>query len=331
MSDLNPSSLKTGVIGTRPEGQPPDTNRSYYDLPILKASQWTWMVPVYFVAGGLSGGAYVIARLADRCGGPKLRSLSRTATFLSVGSLSICPPLLIFDLGDPKRFYNMLRIWKPISPMNVGSWTLTAFSGAVGIALLRELPIGKNRLLRAATAPIDLAGIPLALMMTGYTGVLLSTTSTPIWTQNQWLGPLFTTSAFELACGAMSLCLEVTGKLDAASTAAIHPVSNLARAATVVSLGGYLASAGSSAKSLTHGRYAGHIWGGAIACGLVLPPILELAAKRQRKRGKERAARKLSVAASVLSLAGGFALKWAITSAGHASGRDPEAARKSSR
>ena len=50
------------------------------------------------------------------------------------------PVLLIGDLGRPARFLNMLRIFKPRSPMNLGAWCLAAFTavgaGAVGADLL---------------------------------------------------------------------------------------------------------------------------------------------------------------------------------------------------
>jgi acetylornithine/succinyldiaminopimelate/putrescine aminotransferase len=48
--------------------------------------------------------------------------------------------LLVMDLGRSARFYNMLRIFKPRSPMSMGSWCLTVFGGlgaaAVGADLL---------------------------------------------------------------------------------------------------------------------------------------------------------------------------------------------------
>ena len=59
----------------------------------------------------------------------------------TVGWLSLlpCPPLLIADLGDPKRFHHMLRVFKPGSPMSVGTWTLLTYSGAATAGRLSEL------------------------------------------------------------------------------------------------------------------------------------------------------------------------------------------------
>ena len=47
-------------------------------------------------------------------------------------------PLLILDLGRPERFFNMLRIFKPRSPMSMGAWCLTGFSTVGGAAVARR-------------------------------------------------------------------------------------------------------------------------------------------------------------------------------------------------
>src|SRR5206468_456221 len=99
-------------------------------------------------------------------------------------------PLLIHDLGDPKRFHHMLRVFKPSSPMSLGTWTLMAYSGMATAAVVREY-LRDNTTARAnrgtthdlingvLLAAHDAAGIPLALGVLGYTGVLLSCTANP--------------------------------------------------------------------------------------------------------------------------------------------------------
>ena len=82
------------------------------------------------------------------------------------------PVLLIADLGRPGRFLNMLRIFKPRSPMNVGAWCLTAFSGAGAGAVAADL-VGAPRTGRALGAAQALLGSYLG----SYTGVLLATTA----------------------------------------------------------------------------------------------------------------------------------------------------------
>src|SRR6266567_4562737 len=65
---------------------------------------------------------------ADMSGNKRLRELARAAYDVSFLTVLPCPPLLIADLGRPERFHHMLRVFKPMSPMNLGAWTLTGFS-----------------------------------------------------------------------------------------------------------------------------------------------------------------------------------------------------------
>ena len=311
-----------------------DKSPSYYDISMLKAPVWTWEVAAYFFCGGVSAGAFVLSRLAERCGGERHQELTRAGTAVAVLAALPCAPLLIRDLGDPKRFHHMLRIWKPQSPMNLGSWTLTAYNGFLALAALRELardgsmkmvpvkvPSPTEGLVLAVT---DVMGVPTALLLAGYTGVLLSSTATPVWSRNPWLGPLFSASAMSTGAAAITLALETAAELSAPETPpkkALAKIESTARVAEAVSLAGYLASAGQLAEPLTRGKMAPHLWGGAVGAGLLVPEILE----RLPVRGKAR--RWLKIAAATLGLAGGFALRWAVLFAGRDSANDPDAAR----
>src|SRR5580704_15059928 len=105
----------------------------YYGLPLLKPPTWTWEVPLYFFLGGISGMAACIAFAALVFGAPT--NLIRFALWMGLIGASICPALLIADLGRPLRFLNMLRVFKWRSAMSMGSWILSAFGGAAFLAL----------------------------------------------------------------------------------------------------------------------------------------------------------------------------------------------------
>ena len=146
----------------------------YYGRPVVKEPVWTPEVAVYFWLGGLAGMSAVLGFAARLAGRPRLARASLLAGF---GALLGCPPLLIADLGRPERFYNMLRVFKPTSPMSVGSWVLSAFGGALGLAAASEVtgwvrPVGRLGELGAA-----IFGLPLFT----YTAVLLADTSVPVW------------------------------------------------------------------------------------------------------------------------------------------------------
>src|SRR5207248_7415343 len=120
--------------------------------------------------------------------------VARRGHALSLVALLPCPLLLILDLGRPDRFLNMFRVLKLRSPMSLGSWALAAFGPFCALSALSP---------RRALA---LVGLPFALFVAGYTGVLLAATAVPLWTKNHLLlGPLFLSSSFSSAAAALRL------------------------------------------------------------------------------------------------------------------------------
>jgi hypothetical protein len=146
-------------IATEPGAQVSDT---YYDLPVVKAAPWRWYVPSYFYLGGLGGAA---ATMIPMLRGRDARRLHWIAS-IAEGTGALC---LIADLGKPLRFVNMMRVFRPTSPMNMGTWILSIASGAGGLGLFVDSKI------LASTAAV--AGS----MLSTYTGVLLGNTTVPVW------------------------------------------------------------------------------------------------------------------------------------------------------
>jgi hypothetical protein len=148
--------------------------RSYYGRPVIKPPVWKPEVPWYLFLGGLTGASATLAWTADSVGN---RPLARNAGMITLAAGAASPVLLISDLGVPARFFNMLRVFKLTSPMNVGSWVLaaTGTSAAVATAHARFGLFG--RVGSAARAVSGLFGLPLAT----YTAALLSNTAVPAW------------------------------------------------------------------------------------------------------------------------------------------------------
>lgn len=158
---------------------------SYYGRPIVKASPWTADIPGYLFLGGLAGGSALLGAGADVTDRPALR---RTARLGAIGGLAGSLYLLVHDLGRPSRFLNMLRVAKPTSPMSVGTWFLSAFAPAAGVAAVAEfadlLPARLDwlrRLLRGLERPAGLAAAALGPAVASYTAVLITDTATPSW------------------------------------------------------------------------------------------------------------------------------------------------------
>lgn len=329
-TDGFPERREKNGTGKKSTGDKDNGEAAYYDITLLQSPVWTKEVGIYFFLGGLSSSAYSIARLSDRFGRGKLRPVTQYGTLIAALAALPCAPLLIWDLGDRTRFHHMLRIWKPKSPMNLGSWTLTVYTLMGGIAALREflrtlrkdapLTGGAKALDETAGVIADAAGIPLGLLLAGYTGILLSTTSTPLWSRNTWIGTLFSASAVGSGASAVKLALEITGKSEHAVNA-LGKVETLAHLTEAVAHAGFLAAAGPLAKPVTEGKYRNAYFGGAVALGIVLPEILS------RLPGTPKQKRVLSIAAGIAGLVGGYILRTVFVAAGKPSADDPDLAR----
>lgn len=196
--------------GVRPAGAPfpiasPETG--YYGIPLLKEPPWTWEIPLYFFVGGAAGAAAVVGAIADYTGAD--RKLVRDARWIAAAGSVISPALLVSDLGRPERFLNMMRVFKPQSPMSVGVWTLLAFSGASAATafagFLRE-KYGKFLPLRVLENAGQFASLTLGLPFSNYTGVLLGATAIPAWNENAGELPMhFGASGLGAAVGLLEL------------------------------------------------------------------------------------------------------------------------------
>jgi hypothetical protein len=179
----------------------------YYGLPLLKPPTWTWEVPLYFFLGGISGTSSCIALAAQIFGAPT--NLIRMALWMGLIGASICPALLISDLGRPLRFLNMLRVFKWRSPMSMGSWILVGFSGCVFLAV-----VGIELVARGYGYPVvvallcvgEVSASVTGLLLASYTGVLIGATVIPVWHQHRRLLPAhFLTSGLGGAVGILEL------------------------------------------------------------------------------------------------------------------------------
>ena len=149
--------------------------RSYYGRPIIKAPVWKNPdVPLYLFLGGLAGSSSVLAAMATATDRPTLRRAGRLG---AAGGAIGGTVFLIHDLHRPERFLHMLRVFKPTSPLSVGSWILSPFAAFASAAAATEVT-GWFR--RAG----DVSGVGAAVVgpaLATYTAVLFSNTAVPTW------------------------------------------------------------------------------------------------------------------------------------------------------
>ena len=148
---------------------------SYYGRPVIKEPVWrTPDVPAYLFLGGLAGASSVLAAGSQLSG---YRELARVAKVGALGAISLSAVALVHDLGRPERFANMLRVFKPSSPMSVGSWLLAGYGPVAGAAAVSELTGILPKAGTAATLGAGLLGPAIAT----YTAALICDTAVPAW------------------------------------------------------------------------------------------------------------------------------------------------------
>jgi len=91
-------------------GGPIPRKAGYYGQPVVRPSVWTWEIPVYFFVGGLGGMSAVIA-----LGALVFHhfDVARTAIWVAAIASVLSPILLILDLGRPRLFIKMMRVFTP--------------------------------------------------------------------------------------------------------------------------------------------------------------------------------------------------------------------------
>ncbi|WP_237547107.1 NrfD/PsrC family molybdoenzyme membrane anchor subunit, partial [Streptomyces sp. SID161] len=174
----------TGARGGRHRGrrrrgeQPmvPDAEfSSYYGTPVLNRPTWKALdIAGYLYLGGLAGASSLLAAGGRLTGRPGLEVPAKLG---AAGGISLSLAALVHDLGRPARFLNMLRVFKPTSPMSVGSWLLAGYAPLALTAAATEAAGRCRRLGSAATLGSAVLGPAVAT----YTAVLLADTAVPSW------------------------------------------------------------------------------------------------------------------------------------------------------
>ena len=322
-------------LATLTTGYTPDLDHelqepSYYDYPVLKAPVWRWEIILYFFFGGLAAGCYVIASIAALFGSREDRAVARTGYYLSLLAILPCPLLLTKDLGRPERFLHMLRIFKVKSPMSMGTWGLISFSLFSGVTVViqaaRDGILGRwwgARLLAALPQRlIALPGTVLGVFLGGYTGVLLTATSVPLWSRSKVLGAVFISSAFSTSSALISLVLRFT-RTPAHILHKLERLEWVALLVEMMDLVTFLRGSGRAARPLVgtapteHGRT---FWRFVFGGGLALPWLLQTLSLFGGRPGKRRNGRGIVI--SLLVLMGGYFLRRTMIEAGRSSSTD---------
>jgi len=193
----------------------------------VRAPQWFWYILFYFFFAGLAGGSYVVGTLLRLSGDARDEPAARIAFLIAGPTTLVCPLLLTADLGVSwTRFWHMLvnvtpgetgASFKYWSPMSVGAWALLVFGFFAFVSFVDAwlsarrggpfVPLLLNRL-------FNVVGAVVALFIASYTGVLISVSNQPVWSDTWALGGLFLASG--LSGSAASVAIFIRNRQSAA-------------------------------------------------------------------------------------------------------------------
>ena len=263
--------------------------------------EWEWPITLALFIAGIASGAYAAMGLIHFAGDKRDQPVAHRLGFVPLPLMLVVPLLLIVDLGQPGRFLNLLVtspgaaerggpfMFNPNSPMNWGSWAMVAFGLFAAIAFADALhhtgrikfgwlqPISRNIIVLAI-------GELLALIVSGYSGVLLNVTNQGVWSDTWLMGALFI--CFSELSG-MAVALIVSDRMGAARTsAALRAALFYAAAISTVVLVLFLASMAAqqdgslAALVASLHEFVGPVfWIGAVGLALVVP-LLALSPRR---------------------------------------------------
>jgi formate-dependent nitrite reductase membrane component NrfD len=273
----------------------------YYGRPIVKPPEWTALIPTYFWAGGLAGACAALGLVARL---RKKHRLARTMVLAAAAGSALSGFCLIADLKNPRRFANMLRVFKPTSPMSVGVYVFTAFGGSCVTAAASEVTGIATPLGRVFETIAGLIGP----VMSVYTSVLISDTAMPAWLYGRKSLPLLFAATSASTAGAVGVTFAPSEESGAARRLAL-----MGAIAVRFALKQLHRELGSVQKEAYETGVAGLL---ARAAGAL--NIAGTIVTARSKNGKG------SVVGGTLLLAGGLAERFAVYHAGKQSAEDPK-------
>ena len=295
---------------------------------------WGWEIPVYLFLGGLTAGLMIMSALLSLRAAREERSRAlRWLPFAGPALLSLGMLALFLDLAYPLHVLRFYAAFMPASPMSWGSWILIAVYPATLLAGLAGLtadevarlaawrPVAALRLgglLRGVAAlagrherAVMTANVALGIGLAVYTGILLSTLggARAAWS-SALLGPIFLVSGASTGAALMMLFPLREAEHHALTRWDMGAIG--AEVALLVLFFVGLVSGGTvsqgAASLFLGGAFTAPFWALVVVAGLLAPLVLEAIEVRRGLRA--------TVMAPVLVLAGGFALRWILVSAG---------------
>jgi formate-dependent nitrite reductase membrane component NrfD len=296
---------------------------------------WGWWIILYFYLGGIAAGAYFTATLIELMGRDEDSELARIGYWIAFPLVCLCGLFLTIDLDRPERFWHMLLksevvesafaagwpfsgagwrhmshaiMFKYWSPMSIGAWALMLFGLCSFLSFLGTLwPGGRlERWFRHGWSGRGLQAIGslVGFFIAAYTGSLLTATNEPVWSDSDWIAPLFLASA---ASTGIALIIVIAGwrRVAPAALVRLERADLWALGLELAIFAAFLASLGGALLAVLESAHGRVLVVGVLVIGLLVPLALHL------RLGVELPARTALVAAG-FALVGGFLLRYAL-------------------
>ncbi len=302
--------LKSGPTLWQQLPEPQSTDPTYYERPLLKESVWEWAIPTYYYVGGLTGAALVLGAAAQLADESRFARLIRRCHWIGFVGASVSGLLLIRDLGRPSRFLNMLRVFRPTSPMNMGAWILSAVGATSAPPLLLR---GRGGVLGSIGDAFGIASGVFGMALATYTGVLIANTAVPLWQESRRALPiLFGASAMSSVGSLFEIFSE--NEDERRITKVFGSAGQIAEIAAAFAMERQASVVPRVARPLKRGL-SGALWKGAT---LLTAVSLVLSFVKNNSRQQR-------VAGGVIGTLGSLLMRFAVEHAGVVSSRDARA------
>jgi hypothetical protein len=197
---------------TKPPLPEQGSETGYENMPVTKVPGWHGIIAWDALLNGMATGLFLAAAISELAAPGVFMRVAKIAYPVAFVLLIVDLGLLVLDLGDPLRFHHMLRVFKPSSPMSLGTWSLTIFSlpltAAAALSVLAELgwDFEWARILAVVV------GLLPGFASAAYKGVLLSTNAQPGWKDARWMGGYLTNSALLMGCAELLVLSALKGQ-----------------------------------------------------------------------------------------------------------------------
>jgi len=161
-------------------------------------------IATYFYLTGLSAGSFIISTMAYGFGWVRFKPLGKIGVVMATLLLMAAPVILLVDLEQPLRFWHLILYLRITSPITWGTFLLSLYPMN---CMVYGYFMFKGDLRR--TKFFGLIGIPLALMVHGYTGFILALGKARVLWNTAIMPPIFLVSAMVSGLALMILVVIV--------------------------------------------------------------------------------------------------------------------------